>query len=365
MSTLVSRRLDRSRDRSPGAVARRVRLRYVADSAPGIRRQRHGKGFVYRGPDGSLVREARTLARIRKLVIPPAWTDVWICPDPRGHLQATGRDAAGRKQYRYHDHWVQISSRSKYDHILDFARVLPRLRRTVQRDLRRPRLDAQRVLAGLVRLMDLTLIRVGNDCYAQQNQSYGLTTLRDRHVQFAGNGKAILSFNGKAGQPQRLTVQDRRLVSLIRKCHDLPGYRLFQYIGDAGQQCSIGSGEVNNYIRQATGCEELSAKDFRTWGGTVRAAIVLSQMGWPASARKRERNIVAAIKEVARQLGNRPAACRKYYIHPAIFEAYRTGQMFDYLRGQVPDCRSPARTGLEPRERAVKSLLKEKTRWRT
>lgn len=342
---------------------RRASLRYASDTQPGIARQRRGRGFIYRGPDGRLVRDPRALDRISKLVIPPAWTDVWICPDPKGHLQATGRDVAGRKQYRYHDRWTQFSSQTKYDHVLAFAEVLPDLRRAVDRDMQRPRLDARRVLAGLVRLLDVTLIRVGNDCYTQQNSSYGLTTLRDRHVQFIGNGRAILSFNGKSGQHQELNVADPRLVRLIRKCHDLPGYRLFQYIGDQGEQYSIGSGEVNDYIREATGCDDLSAKDFRTWGGTTGAAVVLSKMDCPESKTRRERIIAAAVKQVAQQLGNRPAACRKYYIHPAVLDAYRARELLEYMNpptDQRCDPSRPPRKGLSAQERAVKKLLEDR-----
>ena len=340
----------------------RANLRYVTDDEEGIRRERRGSAFTYRRADGRLVRDAATLNRISRLAIPPAWADVWICSDPTGHLQATGRDARGRKQYRYHDSWSQISSRSKYDHVLEFAEILPQLRRAVQRDMRRPKLDNRRVIAGLVRLLDATLIRIGNDCYVQQNDSYGLTTLRDHHVKFIGNGRARLRFKGKSGQNHELEVGDRKLVRLIRHCHDLPGYRLFQYVDEHGDQHAIGSGEVNDYIREVAGCDDLSAKDFRTWGGTTGAAVTLAAMGPPPPGRACDKRITAAVKQVACQLGNRPAACRKYYIHPAIFDAYRTGELLEYLDGKMAGNRIPPRTGMAPQERAVKALLENKAR---
>jgi DNA topoisomerase-1 len=254
----------------PEVAAKQAQLRYVDDSAPGITRRKARNGFDYHLPDGALVRDIDTLKRIRSLAIPPAWTDVWICPDPNGHLQATGRDARGRKQYRYHPRWRQVRDEAKYSKLLIFTRVLPQLRARVEEDLKRPGLQRERVLAAIVRLMELTFFRVGNGEYVKMNKSFGLTTLRDRHVAIEGS-RIHISFRGKSGKHHETDINDRRLARIVKDCRDLPGYELFQYLDDEGERHTVGSAELNEYLREVTG-EEITAKDFRTWAGTQLAA---------------------------------------------------------------------------------------------
>jgi DNA topoisomerase-1 len=299
-------------------------LRHVSDQDPGISRRRAGTGFSYRRPDGSQIDET-TLDRIRALAIPPAWTDVWICPSPRGHIQATGRDQKGRKQYRYHDRWRQVRDENKYDRLIAFGRALPKLRARVERDLKKRGLNRDRVLAAVVRLMEMTLIRVGNEEYAKQNKSFGLTTLRDRHARIHG-AKAVFEFRGKSGKLHRTGIRDRRLARIVKACQDLPGQRLFQYIDDDGEQRSVESADVNAYLREAMG-EDFSAKDFRTWAGTVSAARALALAPECASAAEAKRNINTCVKAVAGLLGNTAAVCRKAYIHPAVMTAYEEGAL--------------------------------------
>ncbi|MFC3077296.1 DNA topoisomerase IB [Phenylobacterium terrae] len=300
-------------------------LTYVTDLDPGIRRVKTGGGFGYRDPEGKRVEDEATLERIRKLAIPPAWTDVWICPDPRGHIQATGRDQRGRKQYRYHDGWRSVRDANKYDRIIAFGRALPRLRKQVDKDLARRGLSREKVLAAVVRLMEITLIRVGNDEYAKQNKSFGLTTLRDRHVKFEGAG-AVFEFTGKSGKTHRTGFRDRRLARIVKTCQDLPGQRLFQYIGEDGEQHAVGSADVNAYIREAMG-QDFSAKDFRTWAGTLAAARALIMNAPCASASEAKRHINTCVKAVAGLLGNTAAVCRSAYIHPLVLEAYSEGSL--------------------------------------
>jgi DNA topoisomerase-1 len=300
-------------------------LTYVSDLDPGIRRVKTGGGFGYRDADGKRVEDAATLERIRTLAIPPAWTEVWICPDPSGHIQATGRDQRGRKQYRYHDGWRSVRDAGKYDRIVAFGRALPRLRRRVEADLARRGLDREKVLAAVVRLMEITLIRVGNDEYAKQNKSFGLTTLRDRHVKFEG-ARAVFEFRGKSGKVHRTGFRDRRLARIVRNCQELPGQRLFQYLGEDGQRHAVGSADVNAYIREAMG-EDFSAKDFRTWAGTLAAARALIMTETCASASEAKRNINTCVKAVAGLLGNTAAVCRSAYIHPLVLEAYQDGAL--------------------------------------
>ena len=312
------------------AEVRGAGLVYVSDAQPGIRRRRCGKGFSYRGSDGRVVADADTLARIRALAIPPAYTDVWICADPRGHLQATGRDARGRKQYRYHPRWRDLRDHGKFDRVLAFGETLALLRRQVRRDLALPGLPRAKVLALLVRLLDDTLIRVGNESYARDNRSYGLTTLRSRHLR-TERGRLRLAFRGKSGQPHEVVLDDRRLARIVRRVQQLPGQRLFQYVDDQGERQPVDSGMVNDYLRAACGdgaCE-FSAKDFRTWGGTVHATGVLA--GTPRPDRGGERALRAvlaeAVKQVAAVLGNTPAVCRASYIHPQAFDGWRDGSL--------------------------------------
>jgi Topoisomerase IB len=299
-------------------------LRYVSDADPGLTRQpARGEGFNYRKPDGSPVTDERTMERIRQLAIPPAWTEVWISPRANGHIQAVGRDQKGRKQYRYHARWREVRDSHKYDRVIAFGRALPRLRRRVEADLKRPGLPREKVLAAVIAVMERTLIRVGNEEYAKTNKSFGLTTLRDRHVK-VGRGGAVFEFRGKSGKMHQTGLNDRRLARIIKACQDLPGQRLFQYVDADGRRCAVESADVNAYLREALG-EDFSAKDFRTWAGTVMAARALMLSPECASAADARRNIVTCVKAVAGVLGNTAAVARSAYIHPAILEAYEAG----------------------------------------
>lgn len=302
-------------------------LLYVSDDQPGLTRQRRGKGFSYHDADGARIADELVLTRIRSLAIPPAYVDVWICAHPRGHLQATGRDARGRKQYRYHPDWRVLRDEGKFSRLLAFGTALPRLRRHVRTDLARPGLPREKVLALVVRLLDETLIRIGNDRYARDNKSFGLTTLRSRHVR-AERGRLRFTFRGKSGQARELELGDKRLAKIIRRVQQLPGQRLFQYLDDDGARQPIDSGMVNDYLRQASG-GEFTAKDFRTWGGTVQAIGVMADTPLPETGGDRARRsaIAAGVKTVAATLGNTPAVCRSSYIHPAVFEGWLDGSL--------------------------------------
>lgn len=306
-------------------------LIYVSDARPGIRRLRHGKGFGYRDANGRAVRDPAELQRIRALAIPPAYVDVWICANPRGHLQATGRDARGRKQYRYHPLWRALRDHGKFDRVLAFGATLPKLRRRVRRDLALPGLPRDKVLALIVRLLDDTLIRIGNDDYTRTNGSYGLTTLRSRHVR-AERGRLRFAFRGKSGQPREVELDDKRLARIVRRVQQLPGQLLFQYLDDGGQRQPIDSGQVNDYLHDACG-EDFSAKDFRTWGGTVQAAGVLARTPLPQKGGEHAQRgaLAGAIKEVAAILGNTPAVCRVSYIHPQIIEGWQDGSLMQAI----------------------------------
>jgi DNA topoisomerase-1 len=303
-------------------------LVYVSDSEPGIWRKRTSDGFSYVKPDSRPLRDAKEIARINKLAIPPAYEDVWICVNPRGHLQATGRDARHRKQYRYHPEWREVRDGVKFERMIDFGAALPRLRLRLRRDLALPGLPREKVLAVLVSLLDATRVRIGNAEYARDNNSFGLTTLRNRHVQFVRDGKLLFRFRGKGGAEHEIAVDDRRLAHLVRKCHQLPGQRLFQYLDDAGERRPVDSDQVNAYLRDAMGAD-FTAKDFRTWGATLRAIALMAATPLPESASERELNacIVAAIKRVATELRNTPAVCRKSYINPLVFSAWRSGAL--------------------------------------
>ena len=307
----------------PAASAKSAGLRYVSDASPGIRRKKSGKGFTYAGPDGKTVRDKDTLKRIKSIVIPPAWTDVWICPSPQGHVQATGRDAKGRKQHRYHPRWREVRDEDKYERMIAFGEALPKLRKKVDEDLGERGLTRHKVLATVVRLLELTLIRVGNEEYARANDSYGLTTLRDKHVQVEGS-KLKFRFQGKSAKLHEVEISDRRVAAIVKRCKTLPGQELFQYLDDEGNVQAIGSADVNDYLRETMG-EEFTAKDFRTWSGTILAAETLREKGEEdADAKSR---VVAAIKRVAKRLGNTPATCRKHYIHPLVLEAFLAGRL--------------------------------------
>jgi len=314
----------------PVLSAKEAGLRYVTDTKPGIRRKRCGKGFRYIDPEGKPVRDPETLRRIRSLVIPPAWTQVWISPDARGHLQATGRDARGRKQSRYHPRWRAVRDETKYEKMLLFGTALPRIRERVEQDLALPGLPRNKVLATIVRLMERTLIRVGNEEYARENHSYGLTTLRDRHVRIEGS-TITFKFRGKSGKFHTVGVQDRRLARIVQRCQDLPGYELFHYLDEEGAARSIDSADVNDYLREVSG-DDFTAKDFRTWAGTVLAAMALREFDAFESENQAKKNVVQAIKAVAQRLGNTPAVCRKCYVHPAVLECYMAGKVIRCVR---------------------------------
>jgi DNA topoisomerase I len=308
----------------PDASAKAAGLRYVCDErTPGIRRIGSRSRVRYVDARGRTVTDRAQLARIKALVIPPAWTDVWICTDPNGHLQATGRDARGRKQYRYHPRWREVRDEVKYGRLLTFARALPRIRQRTAADLRRPGLPRQKVLAAVVRLLEKTLIRIGNDEYAKQNGSIGLTTMRDQHAKV--NGSTVrFEFRGKSGIRHAVDLHDKSLARIVKACRDLPGYELFQYVDGDGRRQVIDSADVNAYLREISG-EDFTAKDFRTWAGTVLAAGELAGAGRFSSTAEAKRNVVKAVEAVAKRLGNTKAVCRKSYIHPAIFDAYLAG----------------------------------------
>ena len=303
--------------------AARAGLRYVTDGVAGIHRRRAGTGWIYYAPSGARIKNPNIRKRLNALAIPPAWTDVWICPDPDGHIQATARDARGRKQYRYHPSYRETCDRSKFRHMLEFSEVLPIIRERVERDLRAGDLTRRQLLATVVQLLDKTLIRVGNDEYARENRSFGLTTLRRRHVRVEG---ALLrfSFRGKSGVEHSVAVAEPRLARIIQRCRDLPGQELFQYLDDSGKRQAVSSDDVNAYLREVTE-RDVTAKEFRTWGGTMLAAMELRAMGPASSRREADRNIVRAIDAVSERLGNTRAVCRKYYVHPALVQAYLLG----------------------------------------
>jgi DNA topoisomerase-1 len=328
-------------------------LRYVSDDGPGYARRRYGKGFQYLDPEGHAVRDPRVQRRLRALVIPPAWTQVWICADPRGHLQATGRDARGRKQYIYHPEFQAVRSQTKYDRLAGFAAVLPRLRRRVARDLRRRRLSRERVLALVVHLLDVLRLRVGNSEYARHNESYGLTTLRDDHLRIRGD-LIRFAFKGKSGVAIRVALRDRRLARLLQQLQDLPGQEIFQYLDDHGEAQTVASQDVNAYLREITG-EDYTAKDLRTWSGTVLAASALCSLEPADTPTARRRRIREAIKLVAGELHNTPAVCRRYYMHPLILTAYEADALCPALRRGRPSRRALMSTA----ERAVARLLGE------
>lgn len=340
----------------PAEAAEAAGLRYVRDDEPGIRRRRAGKHFRYIGPDGQPIQDQAELERIRKIGLPPAYTSVWICADPNGHIQATGRDAKGRKQYRYHPRWREVRDTTKYGRMISFGRALPHMRERVDRDLARPGLPREKVLAAVVRLLETTLIRVGNDEYARANQSFGLTTMRDRHVEIAGSTMRF-RFKGKSGKHHSISITDPRLARIVRRCKEIPGYDLFQYIDDQGQRQDVRSEDVNAYLREISG-ERFTAKDFRTWAGTVLAAFALHELDpGPTSAQTRK-NIVRAVEQVAERLGNTPSICRKCYIHPEVLNAYLDGSLLQTLQQRARNADLVA--GLDSQEQAVLRLLQER-----
>jgi DNA topoisomerase-1 len=340
-------------------------LRYVTDSSPGIRRRRRGRGFAYLRPDGAAIRDRAELERIRKLVIPPRWTDVWICPSATGHLQVTARDARGRKQYRYHARYREIRDGTKFSRMVQFSQVLPAIRQRVERDVSHPTLSREKVLATVVWLLEKTLIRVGSDEYARDNGSYGLTTLRRRHVAVSG-ARLRFEFRGKSGVPHRVAITDRRIARIVQHCQELPGQELFQYLDDDGRRQSVDAGDVNQYLREIAG-RQVTAKDFRTWAGTMLAAQALRDIGGFTTQKEANANILRAIDQVARHLGNTRAVCRKYYVHPVIIEAYYDGYTLPAASGDdhtvARDASRPP--GLRRDEIAVLELLRGRSNHQT
>jgi DNA topoisomerase-1 len=336
--------------------AKKAGLRYTPDSIRGLRRERSGEEFVYFGVNGHRVSNERKLRRILSLAIPPAWTDVWICPHPNGHLQVTARDARGRKQYRYHPKYRAIRDETKFDRMLEFSRVLPAARRAVEAQLGLPGLPREKVLATVVWLLERTLIRVGNIEYARDNESYGLTTFEDRHVRIRGS-KVTFTFKGKSGIEHSLSFADTRLARIIQRCQTLPGEHLFQYVDDDGNRQDVDSGAVNEYLQQIAGAG-ISAKDFRTWAGTMLAARALAEIGPARLVKEKKRNIIEAIDRVAERLGNTRAVCRQYYIHPVILEAYDRGCVVALPKGRAPE-RSPGSLRLRDEEVAVLRFIAE------
>jgi len=350
----------------PVAAAKAAGLRYVTDQQPGYRREKRGDGFRFLTPEGRVLKDKEALARIKSLVIPPAWTDVWITTHANGHLQCTGRDARGRKQSRYHPHWREARDETKYEKMAAFAKALPGIRRRVAHDLALPGLSREKILATIVRLMEETHIRVGNEEYARTNGSYGLTTMRTKHVEVRGT-KIKFSFQGKSRVHHTIDLQDRRLAKILKQCSDLPGYELFQYVDDEGNRHSIDSSDVNGYLSEITG-EHFTAKDFRTWAGSVLAADLLSEFAPAGTLTQAKKNVVQAIAQVAAQLGNTPSVCRKCYVHPAVLERYlgniSTAEADAKLDKAIAHERKAVAqhtAALRREEKALLNLLKQKT----
>jgi DNA topoisomerase-1 len=333
-------------------------LKYVSDIRPGIRRKKTGAGFTYTRADGSRLTEPEVLKRIKTLAIPPAWTDVWICPFPNGHVQATGRDAKGRKQYRYHARFREVRESTKYEHVVAFANALPSIREKVREHMGLSGLPREKVLATVVHLLETTLIRVGNDDYARQNNSYGLTTLKNRHV--ALNGSEVrFRFTGKSGKQWSLRVRDRRVAKIIRACQDLPGQELLQYVDEQGSCQDVTSTDVNDYLKEITG-KDITAKDFRTWAGTVLAAMALAEVESFENAAQAKRNLRNAIEKVSARLGNTPTICRRCYIHPDVMSSYMDGSLVLQIKSQAENELRGGVGNLKPEEAAVLALLRSR-----
>jgi DNA topoisomerase I len=339
----------------PVEASRLAGLRYVSDAKPGFTRKRRGKSFQYFDADGKPIRDKDEIARIKSLVVPPAWTDVWICPRANGHLQATGRDARGRKQSRYHPRWREVRDENKYERMKLFGETLPTIRSRVEKDLALPGLPRDKVLATIVRLLETTFIRVGNEEYAKENHSYGLTTMRNKHVDVEGS-TVRFKFKGKSGKNHNIDLNDRRLARIVKRCLDLPGYELFQYIDDDESLRAVDSSDVNDYLRSITE-QQFTAKDFRTWAGTNLAALALRELESFDSQAKAKRNVVQAVEAVSKMLGNTPAICRKCYIHPAVFDGYLDGSLLQALKKRADEKLANPRGGLKAEEAAVMGFL--------
>ncbi|MPZ22781.1 MAG: DNA topoisomerase IB [Dehalococcoidia bacterium] len=342
--------MDVESSQEPLLDARAAGLRHVSDQQPGIRRSRAGHGFTYLDPDGKPLRDREEVNRIKRLAIPPAWTDVWISPSPRGHIQATGRDARGRKQYRYHPRWREQRDETKFHRMLEFANALPRIRARTDEHLRLHGLPREKVLATVVRLLEATLIRVGNEEYAKSNNSFGLTTMKDGHVKSGSKG-TFFRFQGKSGKKHEVRLSDRRLAQVVKRCRDIPGSELFQYVDDEGRRHAIDSGDVNDYLREISG-SDFTAKDFRTWSATVLCALALREFESFDSESEAIRNVAQAVEAVSRRLGNTPTICRKSYIHPEVIDAYVDGSMLETFASNPRKLRELSRE-----EAAVAALL--------
>ena len=339
----------------PKEAAKAAHLHYVSDSKPGIRREVTEDGWDFYQPDGTRITDEKTIARIKKLAIPPAYIDVWICRDPNGHLQAVGRDVRGRKQYRYHPRWREIRDEAKYGKMLVFGRKLPDIRRQVEHDLSKPGLPREKVLAALVRLLERTLARIGNEEYARTNNSFGLTTLRERHANVHG-ATVELDFRAKHGIQRHIELKDRKLANIVKKLQDIPGQELFHYVDEDGASHTVGSDDVNAYLQEITG-EEITAKDFRTWAATNLAALALREFESFDSAAKAKKNVLRAVEAVSSLLGNTPSICRKCYIHPAIFDGYLDGSLLDGLKARADAVLDHKEGGLTAEEIAVTAFL--------
>lgn len=339
----------------PAEAARAAKLHYVSDRKPGYTRKRVKDGFEYFDVDGSKITDETIIARIRKLAIPPAYADVWICRDPKGHLQAVGRDARGRKQYRYHPNWRAVRDENKYGKMLVFGRVLPTIRKQVGEDLRLPGLPKRKVLAAIVALLEKTMVRIGNEEYAKDNKSYGLTTLRNRHARVKG-GHVVFDFRGKHGIEHHIDLTDHRLAKVVARCRDLPGQDLFQFLDEDGERHGIGSDDVNQYLHEISG-EEITAKDFRTWAATTLAATTLAELERFDSQAAAKKEVLRAVEGVAKRLGNTPAICRKCYIHPAIFEGYLDGSLAEGLKQRADELLEEPGSGLTAQEVALTAFL--------
>lgn len=342
----------------PQEAAEEAGLRYVSDEKPGYTRKRRGKKFTYFDTDGKEIRDEVRILRLNRLAIPPAYTDVWICPSPNGHLQATGRDDRGRKQYRYHERWREERDENKYEKMVIFAQVLPKIRRRINKDLKLPGLPRQKVLATVVQLLERTFIRVGNEEYAKENKSFGLTTMRNRHVDVKG-ATVRFRFRGKSGKEHDIDTEDRRVARIMRKLQELPGQEVFQYLDEAGERHQVTSDDVNTYLKEITG-EEFTAKDFRTWAGTVMAAMALQAQEAFENKSQARKNVKDAIKAVAKVLGNTPTVCRKCYVHPAVLETYLDGNLIEGLKKQTEKKLADSLGDLRADEAAVLSFLQER-----
>ena len=342
----------------PVESAKAAGLRYVNDVIPGITRRKHGSSFRYFDPVGKVIRDKARVGRIQRLAIPPAYTDVWICPSENGHLQATGRDARGRKQYRYHARWHEVRDETKYGRMVAFAQALPHIRERVEEDLAKPGLPREKVLATVVKLLESTLIRVGNEEYAKDNGSFGLTTMRSRHVDVSG-AQLRFSFRGKSGKEHSIGVKDKRLAAIVKRCRDLPGQVLFQYVDDESQRQNVDSADVNEYLREVGG-DYFTAKDFRTWIGTVYCAQALQKYDEPCSTTRAKKNVADALQTVAQHLGNTPSICRKCYVHPTILDAYGEGTLNRWLPQLDARAKAVGALELSAFEEAVVKLLERR-----